>query len=150
MADTSDEALVRRSLRLGIKDWPYGVSDPSNQKQMLDWADHYRLQFADTYQVCPHWLMAGRSPDIIGKYAKDGSPRDSPTCGNRYGFDHATCWTRDGVPAAIVFQPYSLDMRELCMLSELASDDLDVFIHGKGWYGYNTICVEIWSLAPDG
>jgi hypothetical protein len=116
---------------------------------MLDFAEYYGLKFADIYQRCPHWLIAGRSSDIVGRYAKDGSPRDSLGCGNKYGFDHVTCWTREGMPAVIVSQPYSLTMEDLQMLSELAQEDLDVFINGKGWYGHGTICVEIWAMRAD-
>jgi hypothetical protein len=35
------------------------------------------------------------------------------------------------------------------MLSELANDRLDVFIHGEGWYGNGTVCVEIWAIEKN-
>jgi hypothetical protein len=149
MADNSDIALLRRAETLGIKRWPYGVDDASRQKQMLDWAELYRLKFYDAYQQCPHWLIAGRSPDLIGRYAKDGNPRDSDGCREKYEFDHVTCWTRDGIPAVIVSQPYNIHMPSLIALGDLAREDLDVYIHGTGWYGGGTVCVEIWSARPE-
>ena len=61
-----------------------------------------------------------------------------------------TCWTFKGQPAVIVSQPYNLYENALQALGALENEDLKVHIHGHGWYGHGTVCVEIWAIDRQG
>lgn len=149
MPDELDADLIARRRELGVDDWPYGVDTRSEQEQMLKWAEGHHLRYAETNLRCPHWLIRGRSSDIAGRYSKSGSyvfdDINHRDCRKQYGLDHVTCWTLEGRPAAIVSQPYNLYTNQLQMLGALVNDKLSVKIHGHGWYGAGTVCVEIWA-----
>jgi hypothetical protein len=153
MPDALDADLIARRREIGLDEWPYGVQTRSEQEQMLKWAEDNNLRFTETNLRCPHWLIRSRSSDIAGRYSKRGSylydDIHHADCRGQYGLDHVTCWTREGRPVVIVSQPYNLYTNQLQSLGALASEKLSVKIHGRGWYGNETVCVEIWVDAED-
>lgn len=150
MAGALNDDLTARARELGIYDWPYGVGSRAEQAQMLEWAEGYHLRYTETDLQCPHWLIRGRSSGIAGRYSKRGSyvydDMHHGECREKYGLDHVTCWTHNRQPAVIVSQPYNLDENDLQELGALANEDLRVYVHGHGWYGHGTVCVEIWAV----
>lgn len=148
MPDHLDADLIARRRNLGLDDWPYGVMARPEQERMLQWAENSHLRYADTNLRCPHWLIRGRSSDIAGRYSKRGSHLyediNHTDCRGTYGLDHVTCWTLKGKPAVIVSQPYNIYTKQLQMLGALANEELRVKIHGRGWYGHTTVCLEVW------
>jgi len=149
MASAENEDLTARGRELGIDQWPYGVYSHTEQAQMLEWAESHHLRYVETDLTCPHWLIRSRSSGIAGRYSKRGSyvydDIHHAECRSKYGLDHVTCWTLNLRPAVIVSQPYHLDENELRNLGALANEDLRVDVHGDGWYGHGTVCVEIWA-----
>jgi hypothetical protein len=152
MARERYDPLTRRRQAIGMEQWPYGVQDPPQQEEMLDWAERHNLRFSYTNRICVHWLLAGRASDIARRYTKTGSEiSDSihySRCHYNYGFDHVTCWTRDGRPAVLVSQPYRISSDAMKKLKALEHDGLIVRVHKDGWYGSGTFCVEIWATEP--
>ncbi len=123
MASASNDDLMARGRKLGIEEWPYGVSSRAEQEQMLKWAEGYHLRYTDTDLQCPHWLIRGRSSGIAGRYSKRGSyvydDIHHAECRQKYGLDHVTCWTYSGRPAVIVSQPYNFTRMNCKCLAHL-------------------------------
>ena len=153
MTSALNDALTARGRNLGIEEWPYGVDSPAKQEQMLKWAEKHKLTYADGGTRCPHWLIRNDSRDIAGRYSKRGSflydNRDHSECGRLYDLDHVTLWMHNGKPEVLVSQPYTLQGYHLGNLAALEEQDLKVVIHGHGWYGHGTVCVEIWASDSD-
>jgi hypothetical protein len=153
MTDELYDPLIKRRQAVGMEQWPYGIREGPQQEKMLEWAERNHLRFSDTNRICVHWLLAGRANYIARRYTKTGSEiSDSihySSCHHSYGFDHVTCWTRDGKPAVLVSQPYHISDENMKMLKALEHDGLTVQIHKDGWYGSQTLCVEIWAVKPE-
>lgn len=56
--------------------------------------------------------------------------------------DHVSGWTKDGKPALLLAQPYSLFNIE-SLLKATSEFNLDVSVNGDGWYGHGTIAIEL-------
>jgi hypothetical protein len=55
--------------------------------------------------------------------------------------DHVSGWTKDG-ERLLICQPYHIsDVESLSHACE--QFDLDAAIHGLGWYGHGTVCIEL-------
>jgi hypothetical protein len=62
--------------------------------------------------------------------------------------DHVTLWKRGRNPVALTSHPYSLSDDDLVYLGRLAErEGLTVRIGGTGWYGHDTVFVEVWRTA---
>lgn len=130
--------LARRANRIvGSHGWPYGAANDARvQQRMVDWAEGRKLKLSGSHCHELHWLRAGHcSPPCSGITERLGG-----------WADHVTRWTRNGKPAVLLAQPYSLDDDDLVVLGGLTSaDDITIIVHATGWYGYGTTTVEVWN-----
>jgi uncharacterized protein (DUF736 family) len=136
-------SIKLRKKAIGIKYWPYGAEKEDVQSRLLDWAEARKVRYADIHnssaqcRVC--WLKGKRCKLF-----------DCPESNNsRYWMDHVTTWKRDGRPAILLAQPYHVSGDDLEHLRSLEADGLVVSIHGNGWYGHGTVCIEITREQKD-
>lgn len=134
----TENALVTeldRSARpiLGTLGWPYGADvDIATRQRLIAWATERGVTRARTQCQELHWLLTGRC--------------NTRPC-HRLGLwmDHVTRWSAHGGPALILAQPYGLRGDAVAHIGDLANtEELTFNIDGDGWYGYNTVAIEIW------
>jgi hypothetical protein len=138
-----------RARAIGIKtqdSWPYGPNVNVDMRlALLGWAEHYRLTIATGYRH-KRFLCYGRNSD--GKKHDIYAETYGGLCCRRGWFDHVTCWNRNGKPALILSQPYSLCDSDIFDLRELRKRDHVIFRLDVGWYaagGVSTFAIEVWS-----
>lgn len=111
--------------------WPHEGIELKDD--LVAWAEPLRLRWNPTAGSCVHWLTEGV---------------DHGSCTARLSYpgwtDHMSAWTRHGVPAVIVAQPYHLDTDERVELLQLQRRyDIEVVIKNRGWYG-GSYQIELW------
>jgi hypothetical protein len=154
MNSALNDALTARGRKLGIEEWPYGIDSLTAREKMIEWAERHDLRYAETIgRQCPHWLIRNNSRNVARRFSKRGSflhdNTDHSECSKLYHLDHVTAWLHNGKPEVVVSQPYNLEAYHLANLGALEQLDLKVMVHGRGWYGHGTVCVEIWSTSSD-
>jgi hypothetical protein len=115
------------------KHWPYGANDEATQAKLTEWAGAHKLRYAPNAH-CLHWIAKGRCG--VSLCREDRS--------QHHWMDHISGWTRDGKPAVLLCQPYNLSADDLADLVRVHEQfGFDVRIHGGGWYGHGTVCIEL-------
>jgi hypothetical protein len=134
----TEQQINARKIALDIVHWPYGANAGSDvvktRLALLDWAEARKVKLSRA-DPCLRWIKTGKS-------YYDGGHLYHPW------MDHLTAWTRNGKPAILLAQPYHLCPDDLRHLASLEASGLDISIHGRGWYGYGTVCIEITAEAP--
>ena len=80
-----------------------------------------------------HWLRTGRCTIAVCTQR-----------GDAHWQDHVTRWTRDGLPALMLAQPYGIGGKDLAQLAELDRDPAISVSVFTNWYGSGTVSVEVW------
>lgn len=129
----SDDTRVRAA-RLGMREWPYGVTTEQAQWWMLNWAEQHGLRYSRRGR-CLRWLTKGQC----------GSGCLHHGSGSGW-YDHVTGWTREGAPKALVSQPYRSpeDVREQLVALE-AKWGVRAEVAAGGWYGHGTSFIALWN-----
>jgi hypothetical protein len=110
------------------------TSARADEARMKAWGKARGVVQAHPTYPCLHWLTKGRCAFAC--------------CQPPHWMDHTTAWKYDGKPAMLICQPYHIydsDMREI--IDVVSKFDVDVSIHGAGFYGYGTACIELHSRA---
>jgi hypothetical protein len=116
-----------------MRSWPYGADDEATQAKLTEWAKAHKLRYAPNAH-CLHWIAKGRCSVSLCRENRS----------EHHWMDHVSGWTRDGKPAVLLCQPYNLYAADLADLVRVYEQfGLDVRIHGGGWYGHGTVCIEL-------
>lgn len=110
---------------------PYGANE-----RMEKWATLNGYRFSPSAR-CLHWISKGRCG--VG-LCRDGH-------GSRQWMDHVSGWTKDG-ERMLLSQPYWLS-EITSLLKACIEFNLEVSIHGNGWYGHGTIAIEFRKKPDD-
>jgi hypothetical protein len=116
---------------------PYGV-DNQNKAQFTAWLAARGYRYSDRGQ-CVHWIARGGCHVAVCRETRS----------EHRWMDHVTGWTKDGKAALLLCQPYALrtdDIRDL--MATAARFELDVTVHGDGWYGNGTVAIELTRCDP--
>ena len=141
MLDQKEHALVesrttwpqRARAIMGNSPWPYGAQSNPVRDNLIVWAETRGLRYSPN-GGCLHWLARGRCGVQI---CREGH-------GSRDWMDHVTGWTRNGQPAVLLCQPYHVE--DIVDLAHTTNKwGLEIRIHGAGWYGHDSVCIEIWN-----
>jgi len=58
--------------------------------------------------------------------------------------DHVSGYTNKKGERILMAQPYGLNIEDLESIAKIVHEnDLQVSVHGSGWYGHGTVCVEL-------
>jgi hypothetical protein len=115
--------------------WPYGAQDRQTQEHLLKWAEARRVSRAKG-GPCLHWLAKGRCGVAICREGHGSQPWR----------DHLTGWIYAGRPAILLAQPYHICRADLADLATIEERwGVLPVIHGWGWYGHGTACIELRS-----
>jgi hypothetical protein len=138
-----------RARAIGIKtqdSWPYGPNANADMRlALLGWAEHYNLRMANGFSrhkriTCYGRKIGSKKHDIYGETY-------GGLCCRRGWFDHVTSWNRNGKPALLLSQPYSLSDNDIFDLRELRNRDHVIVRLDVGWYaagGVSTFAIEVW------
>lgn len=134
-------------------EWPYGANNRLETREaMVAWAQGHGVTLAKAWDSpCLHWLLSGRCGSAhchagMTEYGFAGLRACGVRLESDSWLDHITGWSRDGLPAALVVQPYWLsdENREALQLLG-AKPGLRVEISDdSGWYGLGTTWIAIW------
>ena len=109
---------------------PYGANEATTK-----WAKVTGSRYAPRGR-CLHWVAGVKCPNPVGlcDYAH-----------RRYDWmDHVTGWTQDG-KRVLLSQPYGIT--EFSSLAKACKElGLKAFLHGRGWYGHGSVCIEFSAL----
>jgi hypothetical protein len=130
-----------RALRIGVPNWPDGVSDLEQQYLVGLWAKLNGLRYQEE-PGCLEWLR--------GEQCTDPGGGKGSACRPNWA-EHLTTWTRDRRPAVLVGQPRSrsrfepLPDDEQAQLNALAEEGMTVRIRDIGCFGQRRAYVEVWA-----
>jgi hypothetical protein len=109
---------------------PYGAHESG--QVYTDWLAERGLHYVPN-ALCLHWISEGRCPE--GSCRRN---RDS------YAWcDHMSGYKDKDGNRFLICQPYILDEEGCRQIFEVANEfDLDVMLHGAGWYRNGTVYIE--------
>jgi hypothetical protein len=121
----------------GDEGWPH--AGEVLKYQLLEWAERLQLRWDPGGGFCLHWVSSDNMP-ISAEHLMCHGTRTF-----HHWMDHTSGWTRNGMPAVLVAQPYGLDYDEKADLERAAvTYDLDLQIsRDQGWYGSTTL-IQLW------
>jgi hypothetical protein len=144
--------INNRARAIGIQSeasWPYGPNSNADMRlALLGWAEHYKLRMSTGFSRHRWFTCYGYDQSRSGKNHDIYGETYNGLCCRRRWFDHVTCWNRDGKPALILAQPYSLSDADTCDLRELRQAEYVTVRLDVGWYaagGCSTFAIEVWS-----
>ena len=107
---------------------PYGAANSDGRFER--WIELFKLRYVHEGH-CIHWLKHISCP-------KRG-------CSSSVDWmDHVSGYTNKKGELILMAQPYGLNVEDLESIAKIVHEnDLRVSVHGGGWFGQNTVCVDL-------
>jgi hypothetical protein len=107
---------------------PYGAMN--SEGRFESWIKLFKMHY-EPKGYCIHWLKHISCP--------------KGWCSSSGGWaDHVSGYTNAKGERILLAQPYALGVEDMESLVKVARENnLYVTVHGGGWYGHGTVCVEL-------